>query len=119
MIRAHCIGSNNATATSLLKQDYKEDIGIEEALELAVKVLSKTMDSTTLDHEKGKSALHRCRLASVSNTITLLNVVEIATITYNEETNMTIGHILTHKELDTLLEKCGVSKKPEEAVTGQ
>lgn len=95
--RAHCIGSNNSTATSLLKQDYKEDIGIEEALELAVKVLSKTMDSTTLDHEK----------------------VEIATITYNEETKMTIGHILTHKELDTLLEKCGVSKKPEEAVAGQ
>lgn len=40
-------------------------------------------------------------------------------MTYDEETNMTVGHILTHKELDTLLEKCGVSKKPEEAVTGQ
>lgn len=52
--RAHCIGSNSSTATSLLKQDYKEDIGLEEALELAVKVLSKTMDSTTLDHEKGE-----------------------------------------------------------------
>lgn len=46
-------------------------------------------------------------------------LVEIATITYNEETNMTVGHILSHKELDTLLEKCGVSKKPEEAVSGQ
>lgn len=52
--RAHCIGANNSTATSLLRQDYKEDIGLEEALELAVKVLSKTMDSTTLDHEKGE-----------------------------------------------------------------
>lgn len=51
--RAHCIGANHSTATSLLRQDYKEDIGLEEALELAVKVLSKTMDSTTLDHEKG------------------------------------------------------------------
>ena len=46
-------------------------------------------------------------------------IVEIATITYNEETNMTIGHILTHKELDVLLEKCGVAKKPEEASAGQ
>lgn len=55
-LRAHCIGANNSTATSLLRQDYKEDIGLEEALELAVKVLSKTMDSTTLDHEKGESA---------------------------------------------------------------
>ena len=54
--RAHCIGANNSTATSLLKQDYKEDIGLEDALELAVKVLSKTMDSTTLDHEKGGRA---------------------------------------------------------------
>lgn len=49
----------------------------------------------------------------------LVFIVEIATITYNEETNMTIGHILTHKELDTLLEKCGVAKKPEEATSGQ
>ena len=55
--RAHCIGANHSTATSLLRQDYKEDIGLEEALELAVKVLSKTMDSTTLDHEKGTSNL--------------------------------------------------------------
>lgn len=95
--RAHCIGANNSTATSLLKQDYKEDIGLEDALELAVKVLSKTMDSTTLDHEK----------------------VEIATITYSEELKQPIAHILTHKELDALLEKCGVSKKPEEAVSDQ
>lgn len=49
----------------------------------------------------------------------MVRLVEIATITYNEETNMTIGHILTHKELDVLLEKCGVAKKPEEALTGQ
>ena len=55
--RAHCIGANNSTATSLLRQDYKEDIGLEEALELAVKVLSKTMDSTTLDHEKGEPTM--------------------------------------------------------------
>ena len=54
MYRAHCIGANNSTATSLLRQDYKEDIGIEEALELAVKVLSKTMDSTKLSSEKSK-----------------------------------------------------------------
>jgi len=95
--RAHCIGANNSTATSLLKQDYKEDIGVDEALELAVKVLSKTMDSTTLDHEK----------------------VEIATITYSEETGQTIAHILSHKELDALLEKCGVAKKPEPVLSDQ
>ena len=46
---------NNSTASSLLRQDYKDDIGLDDALGLAVKVLSKTMDSTTLDSEKGKS----------------------------------------------------------------
>lgn len=50
--KATCIGSNNGTATSLLKQDYKDGMGIREAMGLAVKVLSKTMDATTLDSEK-------------------------------------------------------------------
>lgn len=33
-------------------QDYKDDIDSEAAVQLALKVLSKTMDSTTLSHEK-------------------------------------------------------------------
>lgn len=53
--KANCIGANNSTAQSLLRQDYKDDFGIDEALALAVKVLGKTMDSTTLDAEKGPS----------------------------------------------------------------
>jgi 20S proteasome subunit alpha 3 len=36
-----------------LKQDYKEEMTLKEACTLAVKVLSKTMDSTTLSSEKG------------------------------------------------------------------
>lgn len=50
--KATCIGSNNGTATSLLKQDYKDDMTIQEAMTLACKVLSKTMDATSLDSEK-------------------------------------------------------------------
>ncbi len=50
--KATCIGANNGTATSLLKQDYKEDISVEDAIELVLKVMSKTMDSTTLGSEK-------------------------------------------------------------------
>jgi 20S proteasome alpha/beta subunit len=57
--KATCIGANNSTASSLLRQDYKDDIGLDAALELAVKVLSKTMDSTTLDSEKGAVADRR------------------------------------------------------------
>jgi 20S proteasome subunit alpha 3 len=52
--KATCIGANNATAQSILKQDHKEDMTLEEAKALAIKVLSKTMDSTTLTSEKCK-----------------------------------------------------------------
>ena len=53
--KATCIGANNGTATSLLKQEYKEDISVEDAIELVLKVMSKTMDSTTLGSEKRMS----------------------------------------------------------------
>ncbi|KAI4330327.1 hypothetical protein MLD38_028625 [Melastoma candidum] len=44
--KAAAVGANNRAAQSILKQDYKDDMGREEAVQLAVKVLSKTMDST-------------------------------------------------------------------------
>uniref|UniRef100_A0A1D1Y4E4 Proteasome subunit alpha type n=1 Tax=Anthurium amnicola TaxID=1678845 RepID=A0A1D1Y4E4_9ARAE len=50
--KATAIGANNAAAQSMLKQDYKEDITREDAVQLALKVLSKTMDSTSLTSEK-------------------------------------------------------------------
>jgi 20S proteasome subunit alpha 3 len=50
--KATCIGANNGTAQSLLKQEYKEDIKVEDAIALVMKVMSKTMDSTTLGSEK-------------------------------------------------------------------
>ena len=48
--------SNNASAQSLLKQDYKEEMKLKEACGLAVKVLSKTMDAQKLSSEKSKSS---------------------------------------------------------------
>ncbi|GFP81299.1 putative proteasome subunit alpha type-4-b [Phtheirospermum japonicum] len=50
--KAGAIGANNQAAQSILKQDYKDDISREEAVQLAIKVLSKTMDSTSLNSEK-------------------------------------------------------------------
>ncbi|KAG6395900.1 hypothetical protein SASPL_142033 [Salvia splendens] len=50
--KAAAIGANNQAAQSMLKQDYKEEITREEAIQLAIKVLSKTMDSTSLTSEK-------------------------------------------------------------------
>lgn len=54
--KATSVGANNASAQSLLKQDYKEECDLKEACGLAVKVLSKTMDSTKLSSEKSTSA---------------------------------------------------------------
>ncbi|KAF2311567.1 hypothetical protein GH714_024879 [Hevea brasiliensis] len=50
--KAGAIGANNQAAQSMLKQDYKDEITREEAVQLALKVLSKTMDSTSLTSDK-------------------------------------------------------------------
>ncbi|KAL9286907.1 putative proteasome subunit alpha type-4-B [Arabidopsis thaliana] len=50
--QAAAVGANNQAAQSILKQDYKDDATREEVVQLAIKVLSKTMDSTSLTAEK-------------------------------------------------------------------
>ena len=50
--KATCIGANIGTAQSLLKQEYKDEITVKEAISLVLKTMSKTMDSTTLGSEK-------------------------------------------------------------------
>lgn len=58
--KAICIGANHSSATSLLKQDYKEDMSLEDAKSLCLKVMSKTMDSTKLSSEKREFADVAC-----------------------------------------------------------
>merc|ERR1712216_179557 len=50
--KATAIGANHSSATSMLKQDYSDDMDLDAALVLAIKVLSKTMDSTQLTPDK-------------------------------------------------------------------
>ena len=50
--KATCIGANNGTAQSLLKQEYKDEITVKDAIGLVLRTMSKTMDSTTLGSEK-------------------------------------------------------------------
>merc|ERR1712216_575655 len=50
--KATAIGANESSAKSILKQDYSEDMDLDAALLLAIKVLSKTMDSTQLTPDK-------------------------------------------------------------------
>ncbi|XP_061172915.1 proteasome subunit alpha type-4-like [Saccostrea cucullata] len=68
--KATCIGNNSANAVSMLKQEYKEgEMSLKDALLLAIKTLSKTLDMTKITADK----------------------VEIATLTReNGKTKMTI-----------------------------
>ncbi len=56
--KATCIGNNNQTATSILKQEYKiGETKLTDALRLAIKIMSKTLDTTKLTSEKVEIAV--------------------------------------------------------------
>ena len=50
--KATAIGANNQAAQSILKQEYKNEMELGDAVKLAIKVLNKSMDSTSLTSEK-------------------------------------------------------------------
>jgi len=50
--KAYAIGLNNNTAQQMFRQDWNEDLNLQEALELAAKVLVKTMDTANPNAEK-------------------------------------------------------------------
>jgi 20S proteasome subunit alpha 3 len=51
--KATCIGNNSSSAVSQLKQEYKEgETSLADALDLSIKVLSKTLDMTKLTPDK-------------------------------------------------------------------
>lgn len=53
--KATCIGNNSGAAVSILKQELSDEpISLAGAEDLAVKVLSKSLDMTKLTSEKGK-----------------------------------------------------------------
>ncbi|KAG2111182.1 N-terminal nucleophile aminohydrolase [Suillus discolor] len=90
--KATCIGANNGTAQSLLKQEYKDDLGVEEAIGLVLRVMSKTMDSTTLGSEK----------------------LEFAVLTYDQVAKAPKAKIYKPAEIDALLRAEGLAKKDED-----
>ncbi|PSR71182.1 hypothetical protein PHLCEN_2v12941 [Hermanssonia centrifuga] len=90
--KATCVGANSGTAQSLLKQEYKDDITMDGAIDLVLRVMSKTMDSTTLGSEK----------------------LEFATLTLDPETKQPKARIYRPAEIDALLQKQGLGKKEED-----
>ncbi|KAJ2998084.1 hypothetical protein HDV02_004909 [Globomyces sp. JEL0801] len=83
--KATCVGSNSSNGSSFLKTDYKEDITLKEAKSLAIKVLTKTMDGTSLTSEK----------------------LEFATLTRDANGSI-VFNPYTEKEIDDLLKEEGV-----------
>lgn len=80
--KATCIGNNSAAAVSMLKQEYKEgETNLQQALDLSIKVLSKTLDTNKLTADK----------------------VEIAVLTRVD--NVTRIRILKTEELEALVKK--------------
>ncbi|ODQ53799.1 N-terminal nucleophile aminohydrolase [Saitoella complicata NRRL Y-17804] len=90
--KATAVGANNASAQSLLKQDWKEDMSLQEVVELAAKVMGKTMDSTNLTSEK----------------------LEFATIGLRD--GKIFHHLWKPEEIDQLLKDQGLMKKDEDAM---
>ncbi|KAI9572191.1 N-terminal nucleophile aminohydrolase [Boletus coccyginus] len=93
--KATSIGANNGTAQSLLKQEYKDDLGVDEAIGLVLRVMSRTMDSTTLGSEK----------------------LEFAVLTYDEVAKQAKAKIYKPSEIDALLKVHDLAKKNEDAET--
>eukprot|EP00826_Nyctotherus_ovalis_P008836 TRINITY_DN12296_c0_g1_i12.p1 TRINITY_DN12296_c0_g1~~TRINITY_DN12296_c0_g1_i12.p1 ORF type:complete len:245 (+),score=51.75 TRINITY_DN12296_c0_g1_i12:107-841(+) len=60
--KAHVLGANNANGTSFLKEEYKDDISLEEGLQLALKAMCKTLDST---HPKPEDCKRACECSCI------------------------------------------------------
>lgn len=89
--KATAIGANSQGAQNILKQDFKDDITLEEATKLIIKVLSKTMDSTTLSPEK----------------------IELSTVRRDEANDEVLFHIYEDAELKPLLDAVNDEREKE------
>lgn len=81
--KATCIGNNAAAAVSSLKQEYKEgETTLKDAMALAIKVLSKTLDMNKLSAEKGKHFFMNINYISIGCLIFNLKIIAIYKIQY-------------------------------------
>ncbi|ODV89322.1 hypothetical protein CANCADRAFT_138320 [Tortispora caseinolytica NRRL Y-17796] len=89
--KATSVGSNNATAQTLLKQEYKDDLSLNDACNIAIKVLSKTLDATSLRSDR----------------------LEFATVRLKDDGSPVIS-IFSADEVESLLKANDLAAKPEE-----
>lgn len=86
--KAISVGANTSAAQTLLQVDYKDDIKLEGAIELALKTLSKTTDSSALTYDR----------------------IEFATIQKGDDGHL-YQKIFKPDEIQNLLVKNGITKK--------
>jgi len=91
--KATCIGNNSNAAVSMLKQEFKDKVTLQEAKALSIKILAKTLDTTKLSPEK----------------------LEIATLTRDVKTNTTKMTVLKSEEVVKLIAEHEKLEKEEEA----
>lgn len=91
--KATCIGANSNSAQSMLKQDYKEDLSLHDAAVLALKIMGKSMDSTTLSSDKRKKIIF----------FFLIDLVEMALIKRVDD--KTVIHQLKTEQIDPYLKE--------------
>jgi 20S proteasome subunit alpha 3 len=96
-----------------LKQEYKDDVKVEDAIGLVLRVMSKTMDSTTLGSEK---CLFLCQSWYWYRLLTTLYAVEFATLTLDPVTKQPRAKIYRPSEVDALLVKHDMAKKEDKDV---
>jgi 20S proteasome subunit alpha 3 len=65
--KAFSIGAGKQAAESILKSDYQEGMTLSAAKELVIKVLSKTIDSTSLNSEVGAYKAKNFQISSLSS----------------------------------------------------
>ncbi|CCH60792.1 hypothetical protein TBLA_0D02920 [Henningerozyma blattae CBS 6284] len=91
--KAISIGANTSAAQTLLQMDYKDDMNLNDAMELGLKTLSKTTDSSNLTYDR----------------------VELSIIKIDKENdNKIIQKIYNPAEIKQLLIKFGINKKNDE-----
>eukprot|EP01069_Polyplicarium_translucidae_P009802 Polyplicarium_translucidae@DN3341_c0_g2_i4.p1 len=81
--RATAIGVNNQSAQTILKQEWEETLSLEESLDLAAKVLLKTMDTTDPSAER----------------------LEFSTVTKKPDSDEVVRRVLDQEEIGKLMKK--------------
>lgn len=90
--KATSIGANNSASQTLLKKDYKDDLNLKEACELAIKILSKTIDNSNLNSDK----------------------LEFATLSHSSNKEKIVHKIWGSEDIDSLIKESGVLDRVDE-----